>query len=177
VWNECLVKPPACAAPLRASNTPRDDPTVQGHQWPIDWSRRLRQYRQHRRRTARTPAHAASLPSKPSWALSSQPVAAQLVPSSTRSDCPDGADAADGADGIFERRAYPDNLFPGSAPGEFSWARKRISCCQREYLCELNVGPQLCGLPQLIRLDQKLRRNFPCIVDSIDHLGRECALP
>ena len=35
----------------------------------------------------------------------------------------------------------------------------------------------LCGLPQLIRLDQKLRRNFPRIVDSIDHLGRECALP
>jgi hypothetical protein len=42
---------------------------------------------------------------------------------------------------------------------------------------EIVAGPELCGLPQLIRLDQKLRRNFPRIVDSIDHLGRERALP
>jgi hypothetical protein len=35
----------------------------------------------------------------------------------------------------------------------------------------------LCSLPQSIRLDQKLRRNFPRIVDSVDHFGRERALP
>jgi hypothetical protein len=95
------------------------------------------------------------------------------------------ADAADGADGIFPSCTHPDQSASSSDPTEHNVDAQ----CSQERLRATQAEPQaqglypglnlkvLCSLPQSIRLDQKLRRNFPRIVDSVDHLGRERALP
>jgi hypothetical protein len=99
----------------------------------------------------------------------------------------DWSRAADGADGTFPSRTYPDHsaFSSGTTKHNVDAGARRNVCARRGRSSEpqaqalypgLNLKV-LCNLPQSIRLDQKLRRNFPRIVDSVDHFGRERALP